>query len=299
MQQTGCETSEPSMGRPLKDFFLERPQTAERIHLGQRLMPSELPRLYTGKPRVGLVITTYGAAPYVELGLAARQRLYPTLPVLVHDDASPDRDALLQLCNRYGAAFESNSSSLGHEMGDLSGIIGGLHWARSAQLDLLVKMSRRFVPLSDWVEPLLGLAEMTQFGTFGRRCVDFNLAMRTECFVMAVQPWTQPDILDEMTAFMLRNRISLLVEHYLLQFAQRVYERNSIAAQQWERTALRPTPRLPFAEWGFLSEGRRHHSPNYLWHETAPAEAYMQMAAALGLSFAPDAFSGILSQAQR
>ena len=289
------------MTRPTEDFYFERPQTSERVHVGRRLLPSNQPRLFTGKPRIGLVISTYGAPAYVELGLAARRLLYGNLPVLVHDDCSPaERDVLARLCDKYGRdSFQSNSSSLGHEMGDLSGIVGGLYWAKSLGLDLLVKMSRRCIPLSNWTTGLQALAEASQYGTFGRRCEDYGLSLRTECFAMAVEPWSRPEIAGEIAAFMLKNRTSLLVEQYLFQFVLRVYEINCEAARQWEHENVLRTPRPAFVDWPFLSEGRRRHSANYLWHETAPPEAYQSAAAAIGLSFAPDAFHGIISQGRK
>jgi hypothetical protein len=278
-------------------FFFIRPQTTERLSIGDRLLPNARSGWFGEKPGVGLVISTYGAAPYVELALAVRRKLYNDIPVLVHDDASPDSNALRNLCDKYGATFQTNSSRLGHEMGDLSGIVGGLHWARSTGVELLVKMSRRFVPVVEWVRALQDLAVTTQFATFGRECPRFNLPLRTECFAMAVEPWSTPEILDEMAAYMLQNRISIYVERYVCSYAQRAYELNGTAAQQWEANHVRVTPHPPYVQWPFLSESGFVKSPNYLWNSTATPQDYSQLGRALGLSIDVNSLSHYSSQA--
>jgi hypothetical protein len=271
------------MNRSKEPFFFERPKAAERSSLGDRLLPNSRSRWFGEKPRVGLVISTYGAAPYVELALAVRRKLYGDVPVLVHDDASPEQNALMELCDRYGATFQTNSSRLGHEMGDLSSIVGGLHWARSSGVELLVKMSRRFTPVVNWAQDLQTLAAVTQYATFARECLSCKVPLRTECIAMAVEPWSAPEILDEMADYMLRNRISIWVEGYVFSYAQRAYELNCLVAQQWELDHIRVTPRPPYINWPFLSESRRTKSPNYLWHETAMPEDYLRLAKAVDL----------------
>ena len=149
------------------------------------------------------MIITFGAPAYVDLALAVRQRLYPNLPVLVHDDASDQTDALAGICRSYGATFQTNSLRLGHAMGDLSSIIGGLRWAKEQGLDLLVKMSRRLVPAADWVPRLTEMAKVSQFATFARNCQTHGFPLRTECFAMSVEQWSSESICGQMTQFML------------------------------------------------------------------------------------------------
>src|ERR1700685_3352607 len=125
-------------------------------------------------------------------------------------------------------------------------------------------MTRRFIPVSNWVEPLQGLAAGTQFATSGRHCLSYKVPLRTECFAMAVAPWSSPEILGETTAFMLRNRISVWLEKKVFSYAERAYELNCEAARQWEREHVRVTPRPPFVQWAFLSESRQIKSSKYL-----------------------------------
>ena len=83
-----------------EDFFIDRPATGERLPLGKRTLPDPRANILPDKPKVGLVISTYGALGFVELGLAVRQRLCPEVPTLVHDDASPVGAQLQELCGR-------------------------------------------------------------------------------------------------------------------------------------------------------------------------------------------------------
>ena len=285
------------MREQTEDFFFTRPQTNQQIAVGKRRLPSQIEKIFPDVPKIGLVISTFGSPAYVDLALAIRRQLYPDIPVLVHDDASSQGDALAGICKNYGALFESNSSRLGHEMGDLSAVVGGLRWAKESQLDLLVKMSRRFIPISAWVAGLQLMASTTQYGTFGHICQAYQLPLRTECFGMAVEPWSEPTVAGEIAEFMLKNRQSILVEHYILNYAKKVHEMNCVAARDWESKNVRITPRPVYIGWNFLGVSRKQPSDGYLWHETAPPEKYAEMARQVGLTYPAEAFAGVHSQA--
>jgi hypothetical protein len=103
-------------------------------------------KMFTKAPKIGLVIGTYGAVSYVQLHLEARKRLYPDIPILVHDDGSPQSEELSQLCADYGADFESAAERSKHQHGDLLALIGGFIWAEENNIDFLVKMSVSVTP---------------------------------------------------------------------------------------------------------------------------------------------------------
>src|SRR5579862_8402358 len=124
-----------------EDFYFVRPLTGRKDLIGQRVLPNPSEKIFSESPKVGLVISTFGAAPYVALALAVRKRLYPDIPVLVHDDGSPESDQLAELCKQHeGVEFQTNGVRLEHEMGDLSAIVGGLRWAKENGYELLAKM---------------------------------------------------------------------------------------------------------------------------------------------------------------
>lgn len=280
-----------------EEFFFLRPLTDQRLAVGRRVLPNQAQAIFTSPPRIGLVITTYGAAPHVELALALRQKLYPDLPALVHDDASGQAGDLAAVCRKYGADFEVNSSRLGHEMGDVSGVIGGLRWAGERGIDLLVKMSRRWIPLVNWTTGLAELAVATQYGTYGRVCRRWRLPLRTECFAMYVGHWAAPEILDEMTRYMLTTLNSTWVERYLYDSAVKVYAMRCLANRQWEERNVRMTPRPAMGDWTFIPPDRQEKSDQQLWPEAgANAADYAAVARQTGLDYPPAAFAGIWSQ---
>jgi hypothetical protein len=281
------------MPNPTEDFFFVRPASNEKIRVGERDLGNPLEKLYTGVPKVGLVISTYGAPAYVDLALAVRNRLYPDVPVLVHDDASEQADSLMAVCQSPGVTFESNSSRLGHDMGDLSSIVGGLGWAQSLGLDLLVKMSRRFVPATNWIPRLQQIAEVSQYSTFGRSCRTYRLPLRTECFAMAVGPWSADEIRGEMSRFMLTAYEPFLVEFYVSSLARKVYAGHCVAAREWEKQTIRISPKPEFVVWDLLGEGRRTPVPGHLWHETAKPEQYAELGTKLGRTYPVSAFAAL------
>jgi hypothetical protein len=282
---------------PTEDLSFIRPATGERIAVGPRVQGSPVEKLFTGVPKVGLVISTFGALPYVDLHLAVRQRVYPDLPVLVHDDASGQTNALAELCRVHGVTFQTNSIRMGHEMGDISSMIGGLRWAKEIGLDLVVKMSRRFVPNTNWVPRLQHMATVSQYPTFGRDCKAFGYALRTECFAMAVGPWSADEIIGEMTTFMLTNLEPFLVERFVYQMAKKVYTGLCVEARRWEQKNVRANPRPANVLWDFMSESRKTPSPTHLWHETTTPAQYAEFGLKLGRNFPPSAFEGFFSQA--
>jgi len=121
-------------------------------------------------PSLGLVIGTYGSVPYIHLHLESWIRNCRDVPVLIHDDCSPHRDQLEDLCRDYGVDFYSNPSRCGHIVGDMMIYPHALHWAEERGLDILVKFSRRFVPVIPWQNELGLLAYKTQQATFSGRC---------------------------------------------------------------------------------------------------------------------------------
>ena len=274
-----------------EDFYFLRPKTGEKILIGQRPVPNPQEKIFTSPPKLGMVISTFGSLPYVALALAVRNKLYPTLPVLVHDDASDPRDELARLCEQQGVDFQTNSARLGHEMGDLASLVGGLHWAQERGVELLVRMTRRFIPLRDWTAHLSDVAMVTQFGTYGRECAHHRLPIRTECFAMYVAHWARPEIADQIAKFAISNRQSIVVERYVYDFAGNVYEMNCGAANEWERLHVRTTPRRMFSSWEFVEPARNQRSANYLFHEANPPADYASLAQQAGLNLSADSFA--------
>ena len=48
-----------------EDFFIIRPASGQRLPLGRRELPDPRPDIFPANPKVGQVISTYGAPQYV------------------------------------------------------------------------------------------------------------------------------------------------------------------------------------------------------------------------------------------
>jgi hypothetical protein len=275
-----------------EDFYFIHPKSGQRVLVGARSLPDPRPDVFPLKPKVGLVIGTYGGEAYVELALAVRSRSYPQIPVLVHDDASNQTARLQALCDRYGVDFETNSVRLGHQSGDLSSLIGGLLWAKKNGIDLLVKMSQRFIPLCNWTPSLIELAMASQFPGFSNVCHHHRMPIRTECIGMAVREWIAPDISEVITRFILNNVKAVAAEHYLDGYTQTLRTRLCPSARAWEARSTQVELMRGYAVWDFLTANRAERSAAYLWHHANGPEDYLGLSQHLGLDYGPNTFDG-------
>lgn len=237
-------------------------------------------RLYEKAPSIGLVVGTYAATPYVHLQLEARRRLFPEVPMLVHDDASPAGGRLKELCGGYGADFEANSTRLPHHLGDLSAFVGGLKWAECRQVELLLKVSRRWVFLVSWVDDLRRLAIESQQATFSNYTKSYNFGFRTECVALATRPWAGVGFYRDAIEKIGAGR-HVFVENYIHTFAVKLHEQGCAAGLRW--TAEHPVPdeRRGYAAWPLMGTDRIDRSPSgkYLWHDSHAPRDYARQAA--------------------
>ncbi|HQU46293.1 MAG TPA: hypothetical protein PK867_26030, partial [Pirellulales bacterium] len=226
-------------------------------------------RLYEKPPRVGMVVGTYAAVPYIHMQLEARRRLFPDVPMLVHDDGSPAASDLKALCDQYGADFEANSERLPHHLGDMSAFVGGLKWAQCRQIELLLKVSRRWIFLADWTEDLRRLAMESQQATFSNYTQSYAFGFRTECVALAVRPWASPDFFrDAVERINLGRRV--FVEGYLHAFAIKLHEQGCAEALRWTREHPVHDKRRGYAAWPLMGTDRKDPNPSgkYLWHDS-------------------------------
>jgi hypothetical protein len=247
-------------------------------------------KMFTKAPKIGLVIGTYGAVSYVQLHLEARKRLYPDIPILVHDDGSPQSEELSQLCADYGADFESAAERSKHQHGDLLAIIGGFLWAKENGIDLLVKMSRRFIPQINWTEDLARLALESQYATYSSWTTTWNFGFRTECVGFAVQIWKDLGLLELMRLKYL-SESHLLVEQFVHNLARLAAGCNCIEALDFDRrVGERPYERNGYAVWDFMGNDRASPNEKFLWHNSATLSDYLQLSKKWGLRWEEEDF---------
>jgi len=233
--------------------------------------------------RIGVAVGTFAALPYIHLQLEARKRLYPNVPLLVHDDHSPKRAELNALCTQYGADFTCNDSRHPPHKGDLTVFVSGLQWARERRLDLLVKLSRRFLPIIPWADSLAQLAIKSQYATFNSWTKTFNFGFRSECVGMAVRDWVQ-----EQSAISARitEPGTPFVEAFIHGIARRLAQRNGEEAKTYDRTVgERPPAFSGYAVWDFMGTDRATRYPGFLWHNSSQADDYHALSREWGLPY--------------
>lgn len=233
-------------------------------------------------PTVGLVIGTFAGLPYLHLSLESWRRNYPSIPVLVSDGGSPNRDELRALAAAYGADFISNRKRKRWTVGDVSAYLHGLQWAAESGLELLVKMSRRFIPLHNWVPVLQCLAYRTQYATFSNRCTAHNFGFRTECIGFHVKSWSDPAILNQLRKIVNRNK-DVFVEVYIHDLARKVHRNNCRANQRYEKRFPRSPDSDAYGIWKLMASKRTRPKPGILWHNANEIEDYYYAARSYGL----------------
>jgi hypothetical protein len=253
-------------------------------------------RFYGKTPSIGVVYGTYGSTAYVELQLEALRKYNPLIPVLVHDDCSSRFKELMKLSSRYDTDLHYSTIKAGNsDLGDLCVFVQGLLWAKKKGLDILVKISRRWVTIKPWVDKLKAIAYTTQFPTYSSFCTYFKLGFRTEVIALGVQPWFSSGFVEETLATISRGKVESIVEQYIHHWAQTVigstcwYNKNLLSLLPIDQPfggCMRG-----YGVWGhMMGESRMAPPKKQLWHDLHNPHDYARNAASLGLSLTPEAF---------
>lgn len=243
-------------------------------------------RVLSGKPKIALVVGTFAAVPYVHLQLEARRRLYPEVPLLVHDDHSPRAAELAALCGAYGANFVQTATRFPPCKGDLSAFVYGLGWAREMGADVLVKLSRRFIPKIRWVDGLAALVEAADYATYSAWTESFNFGFRTECLALAVKEWFDLGLVGQMNAAIHAEGVPF-VEGFMHGLARQAAAVGSEAARVYDaREGARLGDRDGYAVWPFMGRDRCAWSADFLWHDAVGPGEYARLASQWGLPYA-------------
>ena len=248
-------------------------------------IPTLPDKLYNDRNlKIGVVIGTYAALPYIHLGLESWKRNYPHVSMLVHDDCSRSQNALEKLCLDYGADFESNSFRMPPCVGDLTAYYGGFEWAKEKNIDILVKMSRRFIPLFDWTKELIDKTQETQYATYTSYCDYFNFGFRSECVAMDVKTWEKNHLISSIKQKILVCE-ELFVEGYLHDLARRlegkVCNQNTLYAQNNPR----PIEKNGYGILDFMGDTRVKYKKDLLWHDSNIYVEYYHQALAYGIHY--------------
>ncbi len=249
----------------------------------------------TERPSIGLVVGTYSAVPYVHLHLESWKRNYSHIPILVHDDASPDGEKIRALCEQYGTEFVSTPSSLGHSLGDLSVFLEGFDWAQERDLDLLVKMSRRFTPVIDWTPELQDLAYRTQYATYGNHCTAQSWGLRTECVALHVRSWVASGAVDDIRRQVIQGHNDGCIEAVIHRLARGVHISNCAHNRRYEKARPKSLNYAGYGDWKFLSSSRDQKMPDALWHHYSSCEPidYCRTLRQYGVKYSVSSFNDV------
>ena len=235
--------------------------------------------LYRHSPGLGAVIGTCGTPFYVELQLAALARWNP-MPALVVDDGSGDRE-LPGICAKYHAEYLPLPLHRGHWAGDLHIFAAGLEWAERNGVTLLVKLSRRFLPLREWQSGLLSLARESNAVTFSSWSTSYGLGFRTECLGLYVPAWL-PCVSALRSAAPAGRHF---VERFLHRKARMLVNGwNSVAFEDYRQRHDPERKHDGYAFWtDLMGTDRRQPPPGVLWHDAHSEEDYRAAARTLGI----------------
>ncbi len=235
--------------------------------------------LYRHSPGLGAVIGTCGTPFYVELQLAALARWNP-MPALVVDDGSGDRE-LPGICAKYHAEYLPLPLHRGHWAGDLHIFAAGLEWAERNGVTLLVKLSRRFLPLREWQSGLLSLARESNAVTFSSWSTSYALGFRTECLGLYVPAWL-PCVSALRSAAPAGRHF---VERFLHGKARMLVNGwNSVAFEDYRQRHDPERKHDGYAFWtDLMGTDRRQPPPSVLWHDAHSEEDYRAAARTLGI----------------
>jgi hypothetical protein len=225
---------------------------------------------YDSNIKIGVIVSTWASKAYVHLGLESWKRNYPSVKMLIHDDASHESNDLKKIAHQYGADFETNAVKRGHTVGDLSAFYGGLVWAEEQGLDVLVKFSRRFIPTYEWTPDFLNLATETQALTFSNVCQNLNWGFRTECVAMNVSAWHTRlgEIAEEL------NKTDTFCEGFIHNIGRDLAQK-SACPHYTQYAARHPLPKWcdGHIHWAMMGTNRVKKVKGILWHHSCtPAE---------------------------
>jgi hypothetical protein len=242
----------------------------DSINLQSNLTPS-----YDENLKIGVVIGTYGASPYVDLGLHFLKNVNKIDKILVHDDCSSERDKLQDLCKKYNVDFYSTPKNLWHKscvgsIGDQNCFYEGLRWAKNNNLDILVKISRRLIPCFNWVDNLKQLVLESDGLTFSSFCTRDLFHFRTEMTAMNVNAWNDPYILNSMKWY-IDNEFPVFAEFWNHELAKQIdFQNFSSKYETFRKSHFTGYKNSGYVHWTEILGTNRYtndgRNKSVLWH---------------------------------
>lgn len=265
--------------------------------------PINLTPNYNKELKIGVVIGTYGALPYIDLQLHYLKNVNGINRILVHDDCSPQKEVLKNLCDSYKVDFYSTENNMWHmscvgSLGDENCFFEGLKWAKQNKLDILVKISRRLIPCYRWIDDFKKLIKISDGLTFSSYCVKDRFPIRTECIGMNVNAWAHEKILNIMNWY-IQNEFPIFAEYWYNEIAREIghFNRSKNYLNFINRSLYKNSGYVMWKDiLGINRYTRDERHENVLWHMNSSIEDYMQKAKEVfGEKYSLDDFKEIVN----
>ena len=248
------------------------------------------------------------------------KRLYPE-KILVVDDSSDKTKELEEICKQYGADFYPNSGyspciddlkidickfcrntkkiinsnmcvDCGkHLLGDIKLTARGFRWAKNNNIDLMIKFSRRFLPLYDWRDELKRIAASTGFPAYSSWEESSRLGFKTEAVAYIVNEWIFSGAVDIMEK---QDKIGL-TESFIWLLCMKISQMRNINREDkiafgehfqdifpyWK---MFENIQTGYGHWFIAGTSRRQLLPWRFWHDTNPPKDYLKRIESFGIN---------------
>lgn len=233
--------------------------------------------------QIGVVIGTYGSTDIIRLQLHYLCNINKISKVLVVDDSSDQTQQLQELCNQYNVEFISTPYKMPRTpcvgcSGDMYCFSAGLKWAKQHKLDVVVKLSRRFIPCFEWVNSFKKLIIESDGITFTSYCDECRMGFRCECCGMNVNAWSHDLIVDALDTH-INNDIPVLAEYWFHSLSR--YLNHFNRSKKWfdyETKQNMPYEKGSYVVWkdvmGISRCNTKEKAGKVLWHDYITEQQY-------------------------
>lgn len=252
---------------------------------------------YSKNLNVGVVIGTYGSIPYIDLSLFYLKKINNIDNILIVDDCSAERDKLLTIIREYGADFLSTPYKLPYirnvgSNGDTAAFLYGLKWAKSKNIDILIKLSRRLIPCYRWIDDFKQLVLDIPCATYSSYCIKDKFNFRTECVGMNVNIWNNLFVIEQLT-WLLDNNFLIFAEYYFHEIAKYL-SYNNINEKYVNYAKTKNYFYSGYVDWKDLLGTNRYSNENrhsnVLWYTYTSPEQYCEKTKIFTTKYKPTDF---------
>ncbi len=106
------------------------------------------------RPNLALVVGSYALVDFIRLNVLQCQTLWPFSPLLISDDHSFRSEEIERMADELGVHYICSERRRTHTSGDWQAFVNGSVFGKEQEVDWVVKISQRFIPLEGFAEKL-------------------------------------------------------------------------------------------------------------------------------------------------